>query len=189
MEVDSLKLGDMTALLKEMVVSYDPERLSAGLASKWPTVYGRALQVSTSLGGFIASVAGDAALGLLEKNTTLRAGQLRDLLGSLGPSFVKIGQALSSRPDLLPRQYLEALSVLQDRLPSYSTDTAFSVIEEELGGSVLDLLESISPRPVAAASLGQVYRGRLKTGEEVAIKVQRPSIGESIAVDMLLLRR
>ncbi len=72
------------------------------------------------------------------------------------PSFVKIGQALSSRPDLLPKPYLEALAVLQDRLPSYPTDTAFDVIEEELGRPARELYAEISDEPVAAASLGQV---------------------------------
>lgn len=72
------------------------------------------------------------------------------------PSFVKIGQALSSRPDLLPRVYLETLSELQDSLPSFPHKIAMSVIEEELGGPVETVFKKISSRPVAAASLGQV---------------------------------
>eukprot|EP00955_Chlamydomonas_euryale_P001019 11891-Chlamydomonas_euryale.AAC.1 len=152
-------------------------------------VYGRALLVTTKLGGFITAVASDYALGRLEANARKRAVELRELLGSLGPSFVKIGQALSSRPDLLPRDYLEVLSGLQDRLPSFPNEVAFAVIEEELGRPVREMFAEISEKAVAAASLGQVYKGRLHSGEWVAIKVQRPSIGESIAIDMLLLRR
>lgn len=188
MELDTLT-PDMPTLLVEMGIKYDPDRLSAVLSSKWPQVYGRAANISAVIGAFIASVLQDYALGNVEKNMPLRAQELRKLLSKLGPSFVKIGQALSSRPDLLPREYLEALSELQDRLPSFPSDIATAVIEEELGRPIEELFAQLSPEPVAAASLGQVYRGRLFSGEEVAVKVQRPSIGENIAVDMLLLRR
>lgn len=86
--------------------------------------------------------------------------------------------------------YLEALSELQDRLPSFPNEIAWAVMEEELGRPVAEVYEQLSEQPVAAASLGQVYKGVLReTGEVVAVKVQRPGIGESIAVDMLLLRR
>jgi predicted unusual protein kinase regulating ubiquinone biosynthesis (AarF/ABC1/UbiB family) len=86
--------------------------------------------------------------------------------------------------------YLEALSELQDRLPSFPNEIAWSVMEEELGQPVSEVYEQLSEAPVAAASLGQVYKGVLReTGDVVAVKVQRPAIGESIAVDMLLLRR
>lgn len=91
---------------------------------------------------------------------------------------------------LSPQVYLEALSELQDRLPSFPNEIAWSVMEEELGQPVSEVYEQLSEAPVAAASLGQVYKGVLReTGDVVAVKVQRPGIGESIAVDMLLLRR
>jgi hypothetical protein len=76
-------------------------------------VYGRAVRIAASLGGFIAKVGKDYALGSFDKNAPRRAAELRSLLSGLGPSFVKIGQALSARPDLLPQVYLEALSDLQ----------------------------------------------------------------------------
>jgi predicted unusual protein kinase regulating ubiquinone biosynthesis (AarF/ABC1/UbiB family) len=86
--------------------------------------------------------------------------------------------------------YLEALSELQDRLPSFPNEIAWAVMEEELGRPVAEVYDQLSEQPVAAASLGQVYKGILReTGDVVAVKVQRPAIGESIAVDMLLLRR
>ena len=86
--------------------------------------------------------------------------------------------------------YLEALSELQDRLPSFPNEIAWAVMEEELGCPVSEVYSALSETPVAAASLGQVYKGVLReTGDVVAVKVQRPGIGESIAVDMLLLRR
>ncbi|MEW5298504.1 MAG: hypothetical protein WDW36_001619 [Sanguina aurantia] len=188
MQMDQLT-PEMPELLREMGVNYDPQRLAAVLSKRWPVVYSRAILIATSLGGFVAAVASDVALGNVEVNMAKRAGELRDLLSGLGPSFVKIGQALSSRPDLLPRVYLEALSVLQDRLPSFSTEVAYQMMEEELGKPVDQLFAQLSLQPVAAASLGQVYKGTLFTGETVAVKVQRPSIGDSIAVDMLLLRR
>eukprot|EP00798_Chlamydomonas_sp_ICE-L_P023264 gene23264-30493_t len=177
MELDTLT-PELPALLMELGIKYDPDRLAEVLNKKWP-----------QLGGFIASVAADYAVGSIETNMPKRAKQLRKLLGDLGPSFVKIGQALSARPDLLPKQYLETLSGLQDRLEPYPTEIAFKVIEDELGMPLSKAFAEISDKPVAAASLGQVYKGRLHTGEEVAIKVQRPNIGENIAVDMLLLRR
>ncbi|GFR42152.1 hypothetical protein Agub_g3004 [Astrephomene gubernaculifera] len=189
MQLDSLT-PEMPQLLRDMGLRYDPERLAQVLGGRWPQVTARAVQVSTALGGFLASLARDRAVGAVEENMGRRAGQLRGLLGRLGPALVKIGQALSSRPDLLPRPYLEALSELQDRLPAFPHEIAMAVIEEELGRPVTEVFSEISERPVAAASLGQVYRARLRAcGSYVAVKVQRPTIGESIAVDMLLLRR
>lgn len=227
LQMDQLS-PDMPKLLVELGVKYDPERLAAVLRSQWPTVYGRALSVITVLGGFFASLVQDLAVGEFEPRMGRRAGELRAALSKLGPSFVKVGQALSSRPDLLPQPYLDALSELQDRLPTFPTDIARTVIQEELGAPIESIFSEFSEQPVAAASLGQVcyyvpnyiapycfavfrshrrgrytkgadynaiplaqvYKGRLRsTGEAVAIKVQRPGIGDSIAIDMLLLRR
>lgn len=189
MELDTLS-PDLPQLLLEMGLRYDPDKLAAVLASKWPQVYGRAVRIAASLGGFIAKALRDYALGASERNAALRAVELRTLLSGLGPSFVKIGQALSARPDLLPQVYLETLADLQDRLPSFPNEIAFAVIEEELGRPIQSVYSEISEEPVAAASLGQVYKAVLReTGEQVAVKVQRPGIGESISIDMLLLRR
>ena len=185
----SVSSQDIAELLAEMAADYDAARLAEFMASRPARTTGRALTIATSLGGVISGIAADLASGRFESNAS-RAKQLRDTLASLGPSFVKVGQALSSRPDLLPRTYLEALSSLQDRLESFPSHVAMAVIEEELGRPVDEVYSSISPEPVAAASLGQVYKGTLwSTGEQVAIKVQRPGIGEAIAVDMVLLRR
>ncbi|GFH30753.1 protein kinase domain-containing protein, partial [Haematococcus lacustris] len=154
MELNTLS-PEMPQLLVEMGMNYDPDKLSKVLADSWPQVYARAITVSTSLGAFVAGLAQDAALGQLERRAPQRAAQLRKLLASLGPSFVKIGQALSSRPDLLPKTYLEALSDLQDRLPPFPTEIARAVIEEELGRPLPDMFISFTNQPVAAASLGQ----------------------------------
>jgi aarF domain-containing kinase len=192
--VSALELNSLTPqlpqLLAEMGVSYDPERLTAALMTRPMQLTARSFSVATKLGGFITMVLADMASGTVETKAPKRAAQLKRILTELGPSFVKVGQALSSRPDLLPKSYLDALSGLQDRLPGFPTSIAYALIEEELGRPFDEVYSEISPEPVAAASLGQVYKGRLRsTGEEVAIKVQRPGIGEGIALDMVLLRR
>jgi predicted unusual protein kinase regulating ubiquinone biosynthesis (AarF/ABC1/UbiB family) len=101
---------------------------------------------------------------------------------------IKVGQALSTRPDLVPPDYLEELTRLQDQLPPFDNAVAYRFIEEELGDSPDMIYAELTESPIAAASLGQVYRGRLKTGEEVAVKVQRPGLAQSIALDTYILR-
>ncbi|KAL5203245.1 hypothetical protein ABZP36_014197 [Zizania latifolia] len=118
-----------------------------------------------------------------------RAIELRTILTRLGPTFVKIGQGLSTRPDLCPPEYLEELSELQDSLPTFPDEEAFACIERELGSPLDSMYSSISPSPIAAASLGQVYKARLKySGKLVAVKVQRPGIEDIIGLDFYLLR-
>lgn len=108
---------------------------------------------------------------------------------SLGPTFIKIGQALGTRADLLPLPYVKELATLQDQVPAFSTSDAFARIESELGRSVQEAFAEIDSEPVASASLGQVYRARLKSGEEVAVKVQRPDLSETISIDVAILYR
>jgi predicted unusual protein kinase regulating ubiquinone biosynthesis (AarF/ABC1/UbiB family) len=110
-------------------------------------------------------------------------------LVSLGPTFIKIGQALGTRADLLPLAYVKELSTLQDQVPAFSTADAFARIEAELGRSLRDCYEEIDSEPVASASLGQVYRARLSSGEEVAVKVQRPDLEQIISFDIAILYR
>lgn len=187
MELNSL---DMPALLAELGANYDPDRLADALRDRPWDVRKRALRIATTLGTFLTSLLQDYAIGRFEANMPKRAGQLRKILGGLGPSFVKVGQALSARPDLMPPVYLRELGQLQDQLPAFPTTIAMALVEEELGRKLGDVFSQLSEEPVNAASLGQVYRGILReTGEEVAVKVQRPGIADSIAIDMLLLRR
>lgn len=117
-----------------------------------------------------------------------RAVQLRETLTALGPAFIKIGQALSTRPDILTGPYLEELSKLQDQLPAFSNEIAYRFIEEELGRPPQDLYAQLTPEPIAAASLGQVYKGQLHSGEWVAVKVQRPDLAEQVTLDIYILR-
>mgnify|MGYP001791158739 FL=1 len=110
------------------------------------------------------------------------------MLTRLGPTFIKVGQALSTRPDLVRKDFLEELTKLQDQLPPFSTDLAMAIVERELGYTVEEVFSEISPLPVAAASLGQVYQGRLYNGDEVAIKVQRPNLLPIITCDLFIMR-
>lgn len=114
---------------------------------------------------------------------------LRESLIDLGPTFIKIGQALGTRADLLPLEYVRELATLQDQVPPFSTAEAFRIVESELGRSVHECYPEIDSEPIAAASLGQVYRARLATGEEVAVKVQRPNLQAIIAFDVAILFR
>ncbi|KAG6411862.1 hypothetical protein SASPL_124515 [Salvia splendens] len=127
--------------------------------------------------------------GRLDQNQRRRAANLRNTFTRLGLTFVKIGQGLSTRPDLCPPLYIEELSQLQDALPTFPDEQAFSCIERELGCSLDSVYSSISASPIAAASLGQVYKARLNySGQVVAVKVQRPGIEEAIGLDFYLIR-
>jgi predicted unusual protein kinase regulating ubiquinone biosynthesis (AarF/ABC1/UbiB family) len=126
---------------------------------------------------------------ILPSELRRREGQaLRDKLVSLGPTFIKLGQMLAMRLDLLPVEYLQMLSSLQDAVPPFPTKQARTIIAQELGASPDTLFSRFDPNPVAAASLGQVYRARLHTGQDVAVKVQRPGLVDRIERDLAVLR-
>jgi predicted unusual protein kinase regulating ubiquinone biosynthesis (AarF/ABC1/UbiB family) len=96
---------------------------------------------------------------------------------------------MSTRPDLVPPVFLEELSKLQDQIPAFPNEIAFQFIREELGQDPSEIYAEISPKPIAAASLGQVYKATLKTGQQVAVKVQRPGLARGIALDLYVLRK
>lgn len=149
----------------------------------------RLVQIGSTFGKWFALRYID---GLMERADTMfkvRAAELRNILVELGPAYVKIAQAISSRSDLIPPSYLEELSVLQDQISPFSNQVAFSTIEQELGMPIEEIFSEISPEPVAAASLGQVYQARLRTnGQLIAVKVQRPGVKAVIALDIFILR-
>jgi predicted unusual protein kinase regulating ubiquinone biosynthesis (AarF/ABC1/UbiB family) len=118
-----------------------------------------------------------------------RAQWLVGTLLDLGPTFIKIGQSLSTRADLLPLEYVKALGQLQDRVPEFDSNQAISIIESELGYPLHVLYREFEPTPIAAASLGQVHRARLHTGEEVVVKVQRPGLEQLFAMDFQIVSR
>jgi predicted unusual protein kinase regulating ubiquinone biosynthesis (AarF/ABC1/UbiB family) len=137
------------------------------------------LEESSELSGGNGHVAGAAELGESDQAQAL-AGELE----ALGPTFVKLGQMLSTRSDLLPPTYLDALSRLQDRVAPFDFEVARDIIEQELGAKASRIFADIEPRPIAAASLGQVHRAALRDGRAVAVKVQRPGIREGILEDL-----
>lgn len=114
---------------------------------------------------------------------------LKDKLIKLGPTFIKIGQSMGTRADLLPLPFVKELGTLVDQVPPFPNDVAFSIIEHELGRKINEAFAEFELEPVAAASLGQVYRARLHTGEEVAVKVQRPNLEATIKGDIVILKK
>ncbi|PSN20808.1 hypothetical protein C7271_00365 [filamentous cyanobacterium CCP5] len=167
---------------------YDPEAIARYFWRRpWQLLW-RILQVSWCLGSLFLAMQLDRWRGQENANISQRAVQLRQALIELGPTFIKIGQALSTRPDLVRRDFLEELTRLQDQLPPFSNEVAFRIIELDLGAPPQEIFGSISPEPVAAASLGQVYRARLFSGEDVAVKVQRPNLVNTLCRDLCLLR-
>ncbi len=124
-----------------------------------------------------------------ELNQERQAVWLKEKLIDLGPTFIKIGQSMGTRADLLPLPFVKELGTLVDSVPPFPNDIAFARIEHELGLKIKDVYAEFELQPVAAASLGQVYRARLHSGEEVAVKVQRPNLEATIAGDMVILKK
>ncbi len=167
---------------------YNPETITAYYRQRSLQVLGRLINIVMPFAAFFLGLWLDKTTGKAERNQKQRAIQLRELLTKLGPTYIKVGQALSTRPDVVPPMYLEELATLQDQLPSFPNEVAFRFIEEELGASPEEIYAEISSKPIAAASLGQVYQGRLKSGEKVAIKVQRPDLISRITLDIYIMR-
>jgi len=112
---------------------------------------------------------------------------MRLALEELGPTFIKLGQLLSTRPDIIPKEYIDELKKLQDKVPSVPVAEIRDQISKELGVPVEEVAEAFDPQPIAAASIAQVHRGRLKSGEDVVFKVRRPGIQKIIETDLDIL--
>lgn len=116
--------------------------------------------------------------------------RVRELFTELGPTYIKLGQALSVRPDVLPEAFLHEFREFQDSVTPFDNEEAVKLVLRELNCSQLsELFSDFSAQPVAAASLGQVYKARLKNGQSVAVKVQRPNLAENVALDLVLARQ
>ena len=113
--------------------------------------------------------------------------KLRRTLERLGPTFVKFGQMLSVRPDLLPKSYIRELEKLQDQVPPFPYEQARKTVEKELGRPLESVFSSFEKKPIASASISQVHRAVLRSGEKVAVKVQRPGIIKTMASDIDLM--
>ena len=148
----------------------------------------RNVQIALPIGLWAVSVVSDFLLGRTNQRRE-RAQQLQRAISKLGPALIKGGQALASRPDLLPKEYLEELQLLQDKVPPFDSKRAFKIVEEELGAKFEDIFELVEEEPIAAASIGQVYKVRLRANSELAaIKIQRPDCEDIIALDLYILR-
>ncbi len=173
--------------VEDLLGHYDPAIIASFYKNKFLQVIGRCVGVVWPIATLSLALLWDRQTGSVKRNERKRAVRMREVLTNLGPAFIKIGQALSTRPDLLPPVYLEEMTRLQDQLPAFPNEIAFRFIEEELGAHPRDIYAELTPEPVSAASLGQVYKGKLKTGEDVAVKVQRPGLAEGITLDLYIL--
>jgi len=147
----------------------------------------RALYILLTLTFFLIRL---AIQGSSTSKTTQRelSKYLFNIITDLGPCFIKLGQALSTRPDLVRNDWLAELTKLQDDLPPFEQKIALKTFENELGSSAFDLLEEFPSKPIASASLGQVYKAKIKSNTYVAIKVQRPNLEFIIKRDIVILK-
>ena len=113
---------------------------------------------------------------------------IRNTLLDLGPTFIKVGQLFSTRADIFPSEYVEELTKLQDRVPAFSYEQVEEIIEYELGKKIPELFASFEPIPLAAASLGQVHKAVLHSGEAVVVKIQRPGLKQLFEIDLKILK-
>ena len=174
----------------ELPLYYDPDLIAQYWSKRPAATAQRVLQLLGIAGGFISGIVSDVVLKKTEENSVKRAIQLRDIVTSLGPAYIKLGQALSIRPDILSPDAMSELQKLCDKVPSFDNKVAFDCLEAELGCKWQDVYTELGPDPVAAASLGQVYKGTLRsTGETVAVKVQRPAVLETVSIDLYLIRK
>lgn len=167
---------------------YDANAIARYYRSRLWQPFFRALSIVWSFVGFVWGLLWDRTFDPGDRNRPRRAQHLRQILTHLGPTFIKVGQALSTRPDLIKPDFLEELIKLQDQLPPFDTERAFDIIERELGMPLGDAYREISPAPIAAASLGQVYKAVTHNGETVAVKVQRPNLIPILTLDLYLIR-
>ena len=172
------------------LLKYDPEIISKIYQKNPSRLFKRLWQTLIPIFVYIISVGWDKLTGQLKKESKarFRAKQLTNLLVELGPAFVKAGQALSTRPDIIPVILLEELSELQDQLPGFDGNKAMELIEEDLNKKIDEIFLTIDKDPISAASLGQVHKAVLKNKEIVAVKVQRPGLREQITLDLYIVR-
>ncbi|CAM9821212.1 unnamed protein product, partial [Discosporangium mesarthrocarpum] len=173
---------------------YDTEKLESFFRARPERSMARYSQIGLEVVGVLASLAAETTRSVLFPSLTADiegngavAVHIRRAVTRLGPLFVKVGQALASRPDIVGTAIAAELQLLHDAMPFFPNEVARDFIREELGAYPEDLFDSIETNPVAAASLGQVYKG-VANGRPVAVKVQRPDLLEAVGLDAYLLR-
>ena len=182
------ELGDF--LEAAGLLRYDPAAITRIYAGHPQRLLRRLWQTLVPIGLYLIAVGVDWASGAIRTpdRARARARECAELLARLGPAFIKAGQALSTRPDIIPPLLLEELAQLQDQLPGFDSALAMACIEEDLEAPLTEIFEQLDPEPISAASLGQVHRGVLRSGERVAVKVQRPGLREQITLDLYIVR-
>ena len=169
-------------------LSYDAEAIASYYRFRpWQVIW-RAIAVVWLFGNFALHLYWDRITNRELINQPKRARELRKVITALGPAYIKVGQALSTRPDLIRKDFLDELTKLQDQLPPFPNHIAFDIIELGLERSISEVYREFSPNPIAAASLGQVYKAVLHSGETVAVKVQRPNLRPQLSLDLYLMR-
>ena len=182
------ELGDF--LEAAGLMAYDPAAITRIYAGNPGRLLRRLRQTLIPIGLYLLGVAADRFSGALANpdRARARARECAELLAALGPAFIKAGQALSTRPDIIPPLLLDELAQLQDQLPGFDSRLAMACIEEDLGQPIEAVYTQLDREPISAASLGQVHRGVLRSGERVAVKVQRPGLREQITLDLYIVR-
>ncbi|MFM7087737.1 MAG: ABC1 kinase family protein [Cyanobium sp.] len=171
-------------------MAYDPAAITRIYAGHPRRLLRRLWQTLVPIGLYLLAVGFDWLTGALAnpERARSRARECAELLAALGPAFIKAGQALSTRPDIVPPLLLDELAQLQDQLPGFDSALAMACIEEDLGQPIEAIYAQLEREPFSAASLGQVHRGVLHGGQKVAVKVQRPGLREQITLDLYIVR-
>eukprot|EP01035_Chromulina_nebulosa_P018089 gene18089-23737_t len=170
---------------KDLIQIYWKNQGSA-LTQRWTEFLGYTVPYLTKIITLIVS----GGTSELQKNSGVLARDARVIMEKLGPTYIKLGQMMSVRPDVLPKEALQELQILQDSVKPFDTKIAINQIEKELNQPLGAVFSEISEVPVAAASLAQVYKAKLQsTGEYVAVKIQRPKVLELVSKDLYVLRR
>ncbi|KAJ0963777.1 hypothetical protein J5N97_028899 [Dioscorea zingiberensis] len=177
---------------------YDPQNVADYFSCRPHVLVLRILEVFSSVGlaaiklrslqSFKLNKKGIENNGSMDMSKHYIGQLLKESMLSLGPTFIKVGQSLSTRPDIIGPEISKELSELHDKVPPFPREVAMKIIEEEMGRPINNIFSYISEEPVAAASFGQVYQGRTVDGSTVAIKVQRPNLLPVVLRDIYILR-
>ncbi len=172
------------------LMEYDPKQITKIYRGHPLRLLKRLWQTLIPICLYLLGIGTDFLFGLLnnEERAKSRAKEFTDLLVKLGPAFIKGGQALSTRPDLIPPLVLDELAQLQDQLPGFEGELAMACIKQDLGKEWHEIFIKLDSEPISAASLGQVHKGVLKNGDTVAVKIQRPGLREQITIDLYIVR-